>query len=383
MADFNGTGGNDVARGTNEDDTFSMGSGNDALFGFDGNDLLDGGAGSDRMQGGQGDDSYVVDRTSDVVIEAAGQGQDLVQSFVNHTLFANVENLQLLGDATRGAGNALDNTITGNAGANTLIGAGGEDTLFGADGADTLFGGAGNDSLDGGAGADRLFGNRGDDEYLIDSAADQVIESAGNGTDVVFSPVSVKLGANVEHLRLIGTDDIDATGNGLSNLLVGNEARNVLDGGGGNDFIAGGGGADVMRGGAGNDALSFDPEDLAVGGLCWDGGSGSDTLQFSFGTDPVLDLTAIDDNRAAGIEIIDLSDNGVQDDRVVLNRTDLLALSDTDVLRIDGNAGDAATMVGAGWTVGSDVSVGDALYHSFVNDGATLLVDADVSTAFV
>lgn len=382
MADFNGTDGNDVAQGTNANDRFSMGAGNDRLFGFDGDDLLDGGAGSDRMQGGLGDDIYIVDQADDVVIEAVVRGVDLVRSFVDHTLGANVEDLELLGDALRGTGNGLDNFVFGNAGNNVLRGAGGRDDLLGDAGADTLFGGGGDDRLDGGTGIDRMFGNRGDDAYRIDNAADQVIETAGNGSDSVFSPVSFKLGANVENLRLLGTDAVDGTGNGLSNSLAGNAAANVLDGAGGNDLIGGGSGADVMRGGFGNDRLLFDFEDLEAPGLRLDGGRGSDTLEFSFGADQVLDLTTIDDDRAAGIEIIDLAENGVDNDRVVLNRTDLLALSDTDVLRIDGNAGDAATLVGAGWNAGSDVSIGDALYRSFVNDGATLLVDADMSTTF-
>jgi hypothetical protein len=61
----------------------------------------------------------------------------------------------------------------------------------------------------------------------------------------------------------------------------------------------------------------------------------------------------------------------------------LKALSDTDALRIDGNAGDAATVFGSGWTQGADLSFGQNLYHSYLNAGATLLIDSDVTAAFV
>ena len=59
--------------------------------------MLDGGAGADTMLGGAGNDTYVVDATTDVVTEAAGQGTDTIQSSVTYTLGANVENLTLTG----------------------------------------------------------------------------------------------------------------------------------------------------------------------------------------------------------------------------------------------------------------------------------------------
>jgi trimeric autotransporter adhesin len=360
--------------------TFAVGNeGDNQLIGNAQRNEMIGNAGADRMVGLGGDDHYIVENLGDVVVEGVDQGIDFVTSFVSHALSDNVENLQLMGDAFRGAGNALNNTITGTAGDNVLLGAEGNDLLASFEGADILFGGTGNDTLDGGNGADVMFGNAGDDTYFVSDRADSVVEKAGEGTDTVLSIATFRLGAHVENLSLFGSA-VNATGNGLANNLNGNDARNVLNGAGGNDVLVGGGGADVMHGGSGDDTLVFDPTDLSFAGLHVDGGSGTDTLRFGSALQQ-LDLTQLSDERAAGIEVIDLSGRG--DNRIALNPTDLLAMSDTDTLRIDGNGGDAVSLAGTGWSAGANLSLGDALYHSFVNEGATLLVATDVSLSFV
>ena len=43
--------------------------GSDTLLGGDGSDILDGGLGADYLLGGAGDDTYIVDQTTDQVIE--------------------------------------------------------------------------------------------------------------------------------------------------------------------------------------------------------------------------------------------------------------------------------------------------------------------------
>ncbi len=80
-----------------------------------------------------------VDNAADLVIETVlGGVADTVESSVNHTLAANVEDLLLTGAAINGVGNALDNLIRGNAPANRLSGQDGADRLEGGAGADTL-----------------------------------------------------------------------------------------------------------------------------------------------------------------------------------------------------------------------------------------------------
>ncbi|MEJ2806688.1 M10 family metallopeptidase, partial [Pseudomonas sp. CCNWLW250] len=108
------------------------------LRGGAGNDYLDGGAGADTLTGGTDDDTYTVDNVGDKVVEAAGEGRDLIRAAVSYTLSTNVEDGQLLGTAALNlVGNALDNSLIGNAAANVLNGQGGADTLDGGAGNDT------------------------------------------------------------------------------------------------------------------------------------------------------------------------------------------------------------------------------------------------------
>jgi Ca2+-binding RTX toxin-like protein len=248
-ANINGIGNarNNVING-NDGNNFLFGAvGNDTLNGGNGNDLLNGGPGNDNMNGGFGNDTYIVDSAGDIAAEVAG-GIDLVIASVSHTLSANLENLTLTGAANiNGTGNAKDNIITGNSGNNFL---------FGLAGNDTINGGAGNDYLDGGVGVDTMRGDTGNDTYIVDSASDAVVELAAQGIDEIRSFVSYTLPANVENLTLLGSANINGTGNGLNNVITGNSGNNFLFGLAGNDNLNGGDGNDYLHGGAGNDNMN-------------------------------------------------------------------------------------------------------------------------------
>jgi trimeric autotransporter adhesin len=274
--------------GNDGNDTLFGYAGDDSLFGGQGNDSLDGGAGTDSMTGGAGNDTYVVDVTTDVVVEVAGGGLDTVQSSITYALATELENLTLLGTGViNGTGNDAANVLTGNSVANSLTGLMSDDTLLGLAGNDTLLGGDGNDSVDGGTGIDSLVGGAGNDTYVIDVATDVIVEVAGGGIDTVQSLVTFTLATDLENLTLLGTAVLNGTGNAVANNLTGNAVANSLSGLVGNDTLFGLGGNDTLNGGDGDDSL--------------DGGAGTDSLVGGLGNDTyVVDVTTDVIVEAAG-----------------------------------------------------------------------------------
>jgi len=168
--DLVGSGGNDTLFGDFHDNL---------LTGQEGNDTLDGGAGADTLNGGAGDDTYVVDSTSDVVTEQAGQGSDTIRTtLASYSLAAlfNVENLIYTGAVNfTGTGNTLANTLTGGAGN------------------DTLDGGASNDTINGGAGIDKVI--------FSSTRASYSITKTSTGFDVSGSADGTDTLTNIERLH--------------------------------------------------------------------------------------------------------------------------------------------------------------------------------------
>ncbi|MFZ2994707.1 family 16 glycosylhydrolase [Sphingobium sp.] len=336
------------------------------LIGNGGNNILDGGAGADSMRGGKGDDTYYVDNVGDVVIEAAGEGNDTIATTIDFSLatVANVENLQAADRTIKTplklTGNALNNVLTGNAGDNIIDGGAGADTMSGGAGDDIYYvdnvsdvvieaagegndtivtsvsysiaavanvenmrtsnatgltainltgnalnniltGNAGSNILDGGMGDDIMTGGAGDDYYIVDSANDQVIEAVGGGKDTVITLASYKLGAGqeIETLQIgsgAGKAPINLTGNEFANTLWGNDGNNILDGGAG---------ADLMRGGKGDDTYIVDNIGDVVKEL---ENEGNDTILTSInlslsGMGFVENLRALDPNGTAPLEL--------------------------------------------------------------------------------
>lgn len=187
------------------------------LTGNSGNNILNGGAGADTMIGGAGNDSYLVDSSSDIVTENAGEGSDQVQSSATYILSANIEALFLTGTGSiNGTGNAIDNLLVGNSGINTLNGAAGNDILQGAAGVDTLSdtlgnnlldGGAGNDIITAGVGNDFVVGGTGNDTITTGQGVDVIAFNRGDGMDVVNASTikdnSLSLGKGIKYADLL------------------------------------------------------------------------------------------------------------------------------------------------------------------------------------
>ncbi len=168
------------------------------------------------------------------------------------------------------------------------------------------------------------------------------------------------------------TGTVDQQGTSGNDTLTGARADEQLVGGLGNDTLDGVAGADVLIGGAGDDVLVWH-EGLRHG----DGGSGTDTLHID-GAGVTLDFTLLAPHTVTGVERIDLTGNGAN--TLNLDFRDVLALSDTQSLRIDGDAGDTVTSTGQGWTEDlAGENIGGQHYRSYSHLGGTLLIDSDIT----
>jgi Ca2+-binding RTX toxin-like protein len=140
---YGGTGNDQIFGGIGDDQLYGE-VGNDSLSGGDGSDRLEGGVGADTTSGGLGDDRHYVDNSSDVVVEARGQGTDTVYTTASLalSLTSEVEALRTADAAGVVAinlsGSEHVNSVYGNAGANVINGRGGVDQLWGYGGNDTF-----------------------------------------------------------------------------------------------------------------------------------------------------------------------------------------------------------------------------------------------------
>ncbi|MHA7774488.1 beta strand repeat-containing protein [Roseibium sp. M-1] len=237
-------------RGTDFNDTFNGGDGNERFILRGGNDTVDGGGGTDTVRfdrSGMG--AVAVD-----LISGTATGTFNGNAF-SHTL-ENVEQIRGSSNGDELSGSDADERFEGKGGNDSLSGLGGNDVLFGDDGNDILDGGAGADALDGGSGNDWA-------DYRSSDAAVNVI-LAGSGT---------QSGGDAEGDTLTGIENL--FGSIYNDVLSGNGLANYIRGGHGNDTLNSGSGDDQLRGDAGNDVLIG-----GAGADILDGGSGNDWADY-------------------------------------------------------------------------------------------------------
>jgi Ca2+-binding RTX toxin-like protein len=238
--------GNDLSQGEGGNDSFELHINNSALvgpIGKYGHDTIDGGEGSDYLW------LYQTNFVSDLTVDLAagtmtGGGPD------SSLVLISVENVDgsprndvILGDDN-------DNELSGSNGSDLVRGRGGDDILWEYDGD--------NDTLDGGDGNDTVrFDDDAAGAVVANLAAGVVANDGAGGTDQLISVENLESGA--------GNDSL--TGGDGDNRLNGGAGADTLDGGAGNDRLIGGIGNDRLIGGTGNDIL--------------DGGSGQDTAVYS------------------------------------------------------------------------------------------------------
>jgi Ca2+-binding RTX toxin-like protein len=246
------------------------GLGNTDLNGNDGANRLFGNVGENIINGRGGNDTI-----------AAGAGTDLVSGDAGNDVIDGGDDGD---DLTGGDGN---DTVDGGLGSDVMSGGAGNDVMRGGDGGDLIDAGDGNDRLEGGSGINSLIGGKGNDVYILEGT-DTVSEQAGQGIDEIRSEIILNLSlaalANVENATLLGIDSLDATGNGLGNVLTGNAGNNELSGAAGNDTIVGGLGNDTLDGGGDDDKMA--------------GGKGDDTYFVDSGKDVVTE------NAKEGFDIV-------------------------------------------------------------------------------
>lgn len=253
-------------------DTLDGGVGSDTLDGGEGQDVLIGGSGGDLYRINLGDNDQITESSSSTTEIDTIEASYIGTTAPAYTLPTNIENFLFLSTANLNVtGNGSNNNITTNIGNDTLSGGDGNDSLNAGVGNDTLIGGNGNDTLIGGNGIDTLSGGNGNDLYVTDNVYETLTESANQGIDTVQSTVSHTLKVNFENLTLLGTTNINGTGNTVNNIIIGNSGNNTLDGQAGDDILIGFTGNDILLGQIGNDTL--------------DGGTGSDTLYGNEGND--------------------------------------------------------------------------------------------------
>ena len=147
--------------GTEGQDTFFGGHGNQQIFGFGSRDTLDGGEGDDMILGGP---------AADVI--RGGPGRDLLYGG---------------GASDKIDGGDGNDAIHGGGQGDNLNGGSGDDTIDGGFQSDLIFGGPGNDHLSGGPHSDNIFGDEDSDTIFGGPKNDNIFAGPSVVTDNIWT----------------------------------------------------------------------------------------------------------------------------------------------------------------------------------------------------
>ena len=107
------------------------------IYGNAGANFITGGGGADVLVGLQGDDQYLLVDGDETIVEAVGEGRDVIYTNSSYVLGSGIS-IEVLSSASLAStaaidltGNELAQEIDGNAGNNFLNGGGGADVLVG------------------------------------------------------------------------------------------------------------------------------------------------------------------------------------------------------------------------------------------------------------
>jgi Ca2+-binding RTX toxin-like protein len=265
------------------------GDGDDILKGSPQDDRIVGGKGNDAIEGNAGDDVFVVEGTNNGTDSFdGGDGYDVIHGSddddsISISSLTNVEEINGFGGLNKIIGTTADDSIDLRNVSVVNI-----DQIELKDGNDTLWASAGNDSIVVGKGNDVAYGLDGDDVFIITTSMGENELFGGNGEDTILGGA---LDDSIALTSLTAGHSIEVLdGNGGANKLYGTDADNIIDLSlifvmgftnidlkAGNDTFVGTDANETITGGSGNDDLS--------------GGEGSDTYIFSagFGTDVIED----------------------------------------------------------------------------------------------
>jgi Ca2+-binding RTX toxin-like protein len=388
-APIRGTSGNDSLIGSNVEEAFAGGAGNDYLEGRGGNDtyLFNLGDGQDSIWDGAFDPLDTLQfgggiTAQNVTVAQGDFGRDLILTITGTSDRVVLDNriTQVYGgaDQVRFADGtvwsyatvmqmsltptAANDSFYGDGGANTLAGGLGNDYLEGRDGDDTyLFNlGDGQDFIwDGGSGLDTLQLGSGIATQDVtvrqaDFGRDLVVTINGTTDRIVLDSRITSTAGGADQVRFAdGTVWDFATLLQLS--LVPTAANEEFYGDAGNNTLAGGPGNDYMEGRNGDDTYLFNLGDGQDG--IWDGGSGFDTLQFGTGIAP-QDIVVTQANF--GTDLI-LTVSGTSDFVLLDNRITQSAGGADQARFADGTTWSYATLLQKSLTptAGNDTFYGD------------------------